>query len=67
MFVVDANVLIDGVNQLGHTVEHPAPDSLLSQLTRHPFHQVQPRGARWREVHFESGMLASYFFTSACL
>ena len=55
--VVAVEVVVDRVLQLGHAGEGAAPYPLPRDFRKEALDEVHPRGAGWREVQLEAGML----------
>ena len=55
--VVKPDELVDRRDQLRHAREDASSDPLAGDLGKPSLHQVQPRGAGWRKVQMEAGML----------
>lgn len=58
IFIVDPNVLADSRFQFSDTTKDSAPDTLISQLGKPAFHQVDPRTIGGREVRMEARALS---------
>ena|SRR5215467_426964 len=56
LFVMFANVVIDGLDQLGDTAEGATADSLAGNFGKPAFDQVEPRTAGGSEVQMVAGM-----------
>ena len=52
--IVMGQVIVDGRHQLLHTTENTPPETLLRQLAEPALDEVEPGGARRREVQFEA-------------
>ena len=56
-----ADVVQDGSHQLAHTAEGSAPDTLVGDLSKEAFHQVQPGSIGGREVPVIAGVCRKPF------
>ena len=57
ILVVLLEVLVNGGDQIRNAVKHASTQAFRRQVAKEPLDHVQPRSARWCEMHVESRML----------
>ena len=66
-FIVMADVLVDGDNQLLDAAKDPAAQAVLGQVAEESLHHVQPGATRGSEVHVETWMTLKELSTSGLI
>lgn len=56
-----ADILVERVDAFESAAEYPAAQPILLQVTKEPFHHVEPGRARGREMNVKSGMFSQPF------